>query len=248
MVTECVTILISVTVFGERLDEMERPTRLTQGFVNCVKIPGRYSDGRRAFGLSLLVKPLKDSSGLSKSYSQRLRLPDGKQKTFGLGSHPVTTLKLARESAFTNAQTVRASRANSPSMGLIAALSQAQTPNPMPIISQSAIPASVTVDAPTFREVAEMTIDALAPTWKDVSGLAEWKNNTYEKSWHSQLSNYVYPRIGDLPVNKIESGDIVMVMSNLWVHANPTAVQLKMKLYKIFDYALRQQLGLKSIP
>ena len=45
-----------------------------------------------------------------------------------------------------------------------------------------------------------MTIDALAPTWKDVSGLTEWKNNTYEKSWHSQLSNYVYPRIGKLSI------------------------------------------------
>lgn len=211
---------------------------MTQAFVDCVKVPGRYSDGRRAFGLTLLVKSLKDGSGLSKSYSQRLRMPDGKQKTLGLGSHPVTTLKLARETAFTNAQTVRASRANVPSMGLIAALSHAQTPNPMPMISQSPVPESVVLEAPNFKEVAELTIDALAPTWKDVSQIAEWKNNTTEKAWHSQLSNYVYPRIGNLPVNRIESGDIVMVLQNIWVTAHPTAVQLKMKLYKIFDHAI----------
>ena len=217
---------------------MKRPTRLTQAFIDSIKVPGRYSDGRRAFGLTLLVKNLKSGPGLSKTYSQRLRMPNGKIKTLGLGSHPITTLKVARETAFTNAQAARASRANSPSMGLIAALSEAQTANPTPMITQSPIPASVTVDAPTFKEVAEMTIDALAPTWKDVSRLAEWKNNTTEKQWHSQLANYVYPRIGNLPVNRIESGDVVMVLSNLWVNANPTAKQLKMKIAKIFDHAI----------
>lgn len=238
MVTICVILTVASTVYSEGKDEMERPSRLTQAFVDSIKSPGRFSDGRRAFGLSLLVKPLKDGSGFSKTYSQRLRMPNGKTKTLGLGPHPVTSLKVARETAFTNAQAARASRANLPSMGLIAALSQAQTANPMPIVSQSAIPASVTVDAPTFREVAEMTIDALAPTWKDVSGISEWKNNTTRKQWESQLSNYVYPRIGNLPVNRLASADVVMVLSNLWVHANPTAKQLKMKLSKIFDHAI----------
>ena len=56
---------------------MKRPARLTQAFVDAISTPGRYSDGRRAFGLTMLVKVLKDDSGYSKSFSQRLTMQDG---------------------------------------------------------------------------------------------------------------------------------------------------------------------------
>ena len=41
---------------------MKRPARLTQAFVDAISTPGRYSDGRRAFGLTMLVKVLKDDT------------------------------------------------------------------------------------------------------------------------------------------------------------------------------------------
>ena len=211
-----------------------RPSRLTQAFVNAVETPGRYSDGRRAFGLTLLVKPLKDGSDVSKTYSQRLTMPNGKQKQIGLGSHPLTTLKMAREAAFANAQANRQAKSSTVSSSLLAALNGTPTPvqatplAPTPVAMPTPLVASVTMDAPTFAEVAQMAIEALTPTWKGSNTL---------KMWQSQL-RHAYPKIGDLPVNRIESKDIVKVLSPIWTTKHATANQLKMKLSTIFDHAI----------
>ncbi len=79
---------------------MTRPKRLTARFVQTVKRPGRYGDGRGGHGLSLLVKPTR-SGRLSKTWSQRLRI-DGKPVNIGLGPYPVVTLAEARRAALEN--------------------------------------------------------------------------------------------------------------------------------------------------
>ena len=83
---------------------MKRPQRLSAAFVRTVREPGRYGDGRGGHGLSLLVKP-RVGGGLSKSFSQRLRI-DKKVTSIGLGAYPVTTLARAREKALANARIV----------------------------------------------------------------------------------------------------------------------------------------------
>ena len=204
---------------------MQRPARLTQAFVNTIEIPGRYSDGRRAFGLTLLVKALKDDTGYSKSYAQRLSLPDGSKKYIGVGAHPVTTLKMARETAFANAQAVRISQVAIPSATLLSTLQPAQSiPQAQPIITQP-----FAIETPVFAEVAEQTIAALRDTWK---------GNRNEIMWDSQLRNYALPILGNLPVNRITSGDVVRVLTPIWTTRHATARQLKMKLHKIFDHAI----------
>ena len=82
---------------------MERPRRLTAGFVKAIETPGRYGDGRGGFGLSLLVKT--SSAGVAKSWSQRLRI-DGEVFNVGLGPYPVVTLSRARDKALANLRTV----------------------------------------------------------------------------------------------------------------------------------------------
>ena len=84
---------------------IERPKRLSASFIRTVKQPGRYGDGRGGYGLSLLVKPMS-AGGLSKSFSQRLRLK-GKPFNLGLGSYPLVTLAEARQQALVNARIVR---------------------------------------------------------------------------------------------------------------------------------------------
>ncbi|MEL7461963.1 MAG: integrase arm-type DNA-binding domain-containing protein [Pseudomonadota bacterium] len=68
---------------------------LTAAFVNSVKEPGKYHDGK-GMGLLLLVKP----SG-SKSWVQRLTIR-GRRREIGLGSASLVTLAEARDAALEN--------------------------------------------------------------------------------------------------------------------------------------------------
>ncbi|MGI9394955.1 MAG: tyrosine-type recombinase/integrase, partial [Boseongicola sp.] len=74
---------------------------LTAAFVNAVKDPGKYHDGKGT-GLFLLVKP----NG-SRFWVQRLTIR-GKRREMGLGSPPVVSLAEAREQALEHKRTARA--------------------------------------------------------------------------------------------------------------------------------------------
>ena len=78
---------------------------LSQAFVKRVTKAGRYGDGHGGCGLSLLVKPMKSSSRISKSWSQRIRI-NGRVAQIGLGSYPVVTLGQARDMALKNARLI----------------------------------------------------------------------------------------------------------------------------------------------
>ena len=78
--------------------------RLTHTAVKSIAQPGRYGDGRGGLGLSLLVKKTANRRW-SKTWSQRIRI-NGKLVTRGLGSFPVVTLAMARETALDNARRV----------------------------------------------------------------------------------------------------------------------------------------------
>ena len=64
--------------------------------------PGRYTDGRRGNGLSLLVKLAADG-GVRKVCTQRVQV-DGRRRNLGLGRYPLVKLSEAREMALSNAR------------------------------------------------------------------------------------------------------------------------------------------------
>ncbi len=74
---------------------------LTAAFVNTVKEPGKYHDGKGT-GLFLLVKPTG-----GRFWVQRVTIR-GKRRELGLGSPPVVTLAEAREQALENKRLARA--------------------------------------------------------------------------------------------------------------------------------------------
>lgn len=84
---------------------MKRPATLTAAFVRKVHQPGRYGDGRGSYGLSLLVKPTKIDSRLSKTWAQRIRIK-GRYTNLGLGSY----LAEARRRALRNRQAIEEGR------------------------------------------------------------------------------------------------------------------------------------------
>ena len=85
-----------------------RPATLSAAFVRTVTAPGRYGDGRGGFGLSLLVKPMRNGR-TSRSWAQRIII-DGKVVNIGLGRAPLVSLAEAREAALTNAREVAQGR------------------------------------------------------------------------------------------------------------------------------------------
>ena len=87
---------------------MNRPTRLSAAFVQTVKRPGRYGDGRGGYGLSLRVQE-RAGGGVAKSWSQRVRI-HGRAVNLGLGAYPVVSLARAREKALENRWALDAGR------------------------------------------------------------------------------------------------------------------------------------------
>jgi len=96
---------------------MNRPKKLSASFVKTVRRPGRYSDGRGGFGLSLLVKPTT-TGRLSKTWSQRLRI-HGHPVNVGLGAYPVVTLAEARENSSSTCSPTSTGRAYLVELGLV---------------------------------------------------------------------------------------------------------------------------------
>ena len=127
---------------------MNRPITLTRDFVRVVREPGRYSDGPRAFGLSLLVKA-SPRGGVTKSWTQRLRV-NRRWRYLGLGSYPLVPLPEAREVALANARLARSGG------------------DPLFDREQSTIP--------TFREAAEQTIEKVAAGWKEGRSGDIWRS------------------------------------------------------------------------
>lgn len=165
---------------------MDRPARLTADFVKRVDQPGRYGDGRGGFGLSLLVRDIKD--GLGKNWQQRVRV-EGKVKSFGLGSYPEVKLSTARNLA---AEHVMKIRERCPlRTGIDRLLEEAD----LPAVTSSSV-------GPTFADVC---IEFRQTAWKPGSKT--------EKQARSLLARYVIPALGDVAIKQVTPAQVVDVLS-----------------------------------
>ena len=83
--------------------------------------------------------------------------------------------------------------------------------------------------APTFREVAELYIQANAPTWR------------HHKTAHdarTRLAAYAFPKIGDTPVDQIRRADVMAVLDPIWTKKPAAARKLKQRIRAAFTFAL----------
>ena len=117
---------------------MNRPYRLSAKFVETVKEPGRYGDGRGGNGLSLLVKAGR--AGMSKSWCQRLPVNTEGKREIGLGRFPQVALSEARDLAMRN--WIKAT-------------------------DGAVIVGRVEARTPTFAEAIEKAVELRAPAWKN---------------------------------------------------------------------------------
>jgi integrase len=79
-----------------------------------------------------------------------------------------------------------------------------------------------------FRECAERYIAARE------SG---WENAVHRRQWRSTLATYVYPVIGDLPVDAIDTALVIKILEPLWSKKPETASRLRGRIEVILDAA-----------
>lgn len=81
---------------------------------------------------------------------------------------------------------------------------------------------------PSFKEAAE-TVHA--------EHKATWKNVKHAQQWINTLTQYAFPIIGDVRVDRIDTPDILRVLSPIWLTKPETARRVRQRLGNVFDWA-----------
>ena len=87
----------------------------------------------------------------------------------------------------------------------------------------------VTSNVPTFAKVAEMYLNANAPTWK---------HPKTESNMRTRLKTHAYPAFGQTRVDRIRRSDVMAVLETVWTSKPAVARKLKQALHRVFVYAL----------
>ncbi len=81
---------------------------------------------------------------------------------------------------------------------------------------------------PTFEQAAKQFLEANSPTWK---------TTRYAKGWMSQMTTYVLPAIGHIPIDKVSQSDVLDILNPIWTTKPETARKVKQHLTAIFGVA-----------
>ena len=85
---------------------------------------------------------------------------------------------------------------------------------------------------PTFEQCAERVIAIYAEGWKD--------GGKSEKQWRASLGKYVFPRVGDRPINAVSTADLMAVLIPVWQERPETARRIKQRLGAIMRWAVAE--------
>lgn len=64
-----------------------------------------------------------------------------------------------------------------------------------------------------------------------------WKNPKHADQWINTLNQYAVPLIGDMTVDRIDTPDILRVLSPIWLTKPETAKRVRQRLNTVFDWA-----------
>jgi hypothetical protein len=81
---------------------------------------------------------------------------------------------------------------------------------------------------PVFEVVAREVHGTHSQTMRNAKCAAQWLG---------RLETYAFPVIGNLPVNKIESKDVLAILSPIWIEKPETARRVRQLMRRVFDYA-----------
>jgi integrase len=144
------------------------------------------------------------------SWLFRYRL-NGKTRWMGLGPYPAISLAKARELA-SNARTIKALGTD-------------------PLMQRDANRAAerlAAIKTITFKQCAESYIKAHR---------VGWRNATHASQWENTLRAYVYPHIGSLPVQTIDTSLVMKILEPIWAAKPETASRLRGRIETILNWA-----------
>ena len=80
----------------------------------------------------------------------------------------------------------------------------------------------------TFRQAAELCIRAKQK---------EWSNLKHAQQWETTLVAYAYPVVGDMPVQAVDTPDVLRVLAPLWDTRIVTAERLRGRIETVLSHA-----------
>ena len=80
----------------------------------------------------------------------------------------------------------------------------------------------------TFKECAEKYI---------ASNQAGWRNEKHKYQWDQTLKQFVYPKIGSVPVQAVDTTFILKVLEPIWTKKPETASRVRQRIENILDSA-----------
>lgn len=87
----------------------------------------------------------------------------------------------------------------------------------------------------TFRDAALELIESKRPGWKNAKHAAQWT---------STLETYVFPKIGQVQVAKIETADVIGALTPIWSQKPETANRVRQRIEAVIDYT--SALGIRA--
>src|SRR5262249_37783383 len=65
-----------------------------------------------------------------------------------------------------------------------------------------------------------------------------WKNAKHRQQWHNTLSTYVFPLIGELPVQAVDLAAVVKLLTPIWNEKAETARRVRSRVEKVIRLAI----------
>jgi integrase len=122
-----------------------------------------------------------------------------------------------KELGFGSARDVTLARARELATAARAKLAEGIEPSPLKSASGST----------TFGTVADKLIEAMRPSWR---------SKKHARQWEMTLTRYAAP-LRNLPVEKIDTADVVAVLQPLWLEKHVTARRLRDRIERVLDAA-----------
>ncbi|BCB07244.1 phage integrase [Vreelandella venusta] len=75
-----------------------------------------------------------------------------------------------------------------------------------------------------------------------------WRNAKHARQWVSTLKTYARPVIGNMPVDEIDTQDIVSILNPIWTSKTETAKRVQGRIENVLDYAAAHKYRDESNP